>query len=190
MAIVGPRVPQRTFGHVFDSSIAAWIPDPKTSAAGGAGSTQVAVSSVAGIVATSPASTVWASSAGFHFDSSGGLLVSPPASTTVAVSSVSGTVAVLTVPAASIARSSVTQSSTNVTLQAANTARRMWLCYNRPTQNANLFLKWGATASTSDFDVMLAANAYFEMPRPVYTGRIDGIWDSTGVGFARISEWT
>src|SRR5438132_12856815 len=39
-----------TQGQVYDSSIAAWIPDPKTAAAGGAGSTTVNVSSLAGPV--------------------------------------------------------------------------------------------------------------------------------------------
>ena len=42
---------------------------------GGAGSTQVAVSSLAGTVTTTPVSTNWASSAGFHFDASGNLLM-------------------------------------------------------------------------------------------------------------------
>ena len=104
--------------------------------------------------------------------------------------SISGNSTVVPARASTVSRSSVTQSSTNVTFQAANTNRLGWTVYNRPTQGANLFLKFGATASTSDFDVALPANAYYEMPQPLFTGRIDGIWDSTGVGFARVCEWT
>ena len=60
-------------------------------------STIAAVSSVAGRVTTMPLSTVWASSAGFHFDSSGAMQVNVvagtiSASTTVQVSSVAGRV--------------------------------------------------------------------------------------------------
>lgn len=91
-------------------------------------------------------------------------------------------------PWSTTARSSVTQSSTNVTLQAASTARRTWTCYNRPTQNASLHVKFGATASTTDFDFKILPEQYYEMPQPVYHGLIDGIWDSTGAGYARIVQ--
>ena len=59
----------------------------------GAG-TITTVSSLAGIVAVRPSDTSWASSAGFHFDSSGALNIAGTfsASTTVNVSSVSGVV--------------------------------------------------------------------------------------------------
>lgn len=154
-----PRYRVRSQGEVFDSSIAAWIPDPKTSAGGlGSGSTQVSVSSVAGIVSVAQASTVWAVQAAFQV-------------------------------ASTVSRSSVTQSSTSVTLQTSNATRLMWSAFNHPTQGANLYVKFGATASTSDFDVRLPPLAYYELPRPIYTGRIDGVWDSTGAGFARVCEW-
>jgi hypothetical protein len=59
-------------------------------------STTANVSSVAGIVAVRPSDTNWASSAGFHFTSSGELqtVASVTTSTTVNVSSLAGTVAV------------------------------------------------------------------------------------------------
>lgn len=92
-------------------------------------------------------------------------------------------------PWSTTARSSVTQSSTNVTLQAASTARRAWTCFNKcDTGNASLFVKWGATASTSDFDLVVLSQQYYEMPQPVYVGRIDGVWESTGTGYARIVQ--
>lgn len=148
-----PRHTANSRGYVFDSSVAAWIPDPKTAAGGGgSGSTQVSVSSVAGLVATVGDSTI----------------VWTPASTT--------------------ARASITQSSTSVTLQAANANRLGWSVFNRPTQAAELFVKFGASASTSDFDVIVPSNDYYELPSR-YTGRIDGVWGSTGAGFARVTEY-
>ena len=59
-------------------------------------STTAQVSSVGGIVTVRPSDTNWASSAGFHFDSSGALQITGTfsASTTVNVSSVSGVVTV------------------------------------------------------------------------------------------------
>lgn len=60
-------------------------------------STTVNVSSVAGIVAVRPSDTNWASSAGFHFNSSGELLTvaaASAASTTVNVSSLAGRVGI------------------------------------------------------------------------------------------------
>lgn len=59
-------------------------------------STIAAISSVAGIVAVRPSDTNWASSAGFHFNSSGELLTvaAVTTSTTVNVSSLAGRVAI------------------------------------------------------------------------------------------------
>lgn len=59
-------------------------------------STTVNVSSVSGVVTVRPSDTNWASSAGFHFDSSGALQIAGTfsASTTVNVSSVAGVVTV------------------------------------------------------------------------------------------------
>jgi len=53
-----------------------------------------------------------------------------------------------------------------------------------------LFLKYGATASATSFTVKIAAGAYWEMPQPIYTGAIDGIWSVDGSGAARITELT
>lgn len=82
---------------------------------------------------------------------------------------------------------SVSASATNVTLLAANTARRVVTVYNDST--ANLFLKMAATASATSFTVKIAAGGYWEMPAMsyVYTGIIDGIWDAAN-GSARVTE--
>ena len=77
----------------FDSTLLTWVASPPF-AAGGAGSTQVSVSSAAGRVTTDPFSTSWGGNAGFHFDSSGALNIAGTfsASTTVNVSSAAGRV--------------------------------------------------------------------------------------------------
>lgn len=80
--------------------------------------------------------------------------------------------------------SNVASSATSVTILASNTARLGASVYNDSTQN--LYLKFGTTASTTSFTVLLATNAYYEVPGG-YTGIIDGIWSSAN-GSARVTE--
>jgi hypothetical protein len=82
---------------------------------------------------------------------------------------------------------SVASSATTVSLLASNTARKMATFYNDST--AILYLKLGATASTSSYTLQIAAGGYYELPFPCYTGAIDGIWASAN-GNARITELT
>jgi hypothetical protein len=86
---------------------------------------------------------------------------------------------------ATATNASVAGSASAVTLQASNTARESWSCFNDST--ATLYVKFGATASTSDFKVKLLPGGYYEMAVPVYTGIITGLWDSA-TGNARVSE--
>lgn len=79
----------------------------------------------------------------------------------------------------------IAASATNVTLFAANSARRGALLYN--DSGATLFVKFGATASATDFTLRVEANGYFELPQPCYTGIIDGLWQSA-TGTARVTE--
>jgi hypothetical protein len=84
--------------------------------------------------------------------------------------------------------SNVASSATNVTLLAANTNRKGAIIFNDST--ANLFLKFGATASTSSFTAKLAAGASFTIGADIlYAGIIEGIWDAAN-GNARITELT
>ena len=57
--------------------------------------------------------------------------------------------------------------------------------------SAVLYVKFGATASTSSFTVKLNAGDYFEFPRgrdgSIYTGVVHGIW-SSATGSARVTE--
>lgn len=80
----------------------------------------------------------------------------------------------------------VNSSATNVTIFAAKASvvgRTVW---NDST--AVLYLKFGATASTTSYTVQLAAGYYYEFPQPTYAGQVDGIWASAN-GAARTTQW-
>lgn len=84
----------------------------------------------------------------------------------------------------------VASSATNVTLLASNANRRGVIIQNEST--SVLYVKFGATATTSSYTVAIPATAsgiggYWEMPSPIYTGIIDGIWASAN-GNARVTE--
>lgn len=83
---------------------------------------------------------------------------------------------------------SVAAAAVNTTLLAANTDRRGATVFN-DSASAILYLKLGATASTTSYTVQIPPNNYYELPSPVYTGVIDGIW-SAAVGNARVTELT
>ena len=98
---------------------------------------------------------------------------------------VSGTLGLSTATTATLAN--VSASLSNVTLLASNANRKGAMVFN-DSATASLFLKFGATASSTSFTVKLAPGGYFEAPVPViYTGIIDGIWDIAS-GSARVTE--
>lgn len=78
--------------------------------------------------------------------------------------------------------------ATNVTLLQANGGRKGVVIVNDST--ATLYLKYGATASTTSFTYRLDPGVTWEMPQPLYTGQIDGIWSVDASGAARITELT
>lgn len=80
----------------------------------------------------------------------------------------------------------VAGSATSVTVLASNTARLGATIYNDST--AILYLKLGATASSTSFTVKMQPDDYYEVPAG-YTGIIDGIWTSA-TGSARVTEIT
>lgn len=91
-------------------------------------------------------------------------------------------------PAASTtAVTSVASALVSTTLLAANPARLGATIYN--DSNARLFLKLGATASTTSFTVRLGPQDYYEVPFH-YVGVIDGIWSPVASRFARVTEFT
>jgi hypothetical protein len=89
--------------------------------------------------------------------------------------------------AGTAAVTSPASSATNGTLLAANIARIGMTVFNDST--ATLYMKYGATASLTSFTVQMGPGAYWEMPVPIYTGQIDGIWSAAN-GNARITEMT
>lgn len=86
--------------------------------------------------------------------------------------------------APSSAVTSVAASASSVTLLASNGARLGATVYNDST--SDLYIKFGATASTSSYTVALGSFDYYEVPFG-YTGVIDAIWISA-TGNARITE--
>lgn len=81
----------------------------------------------------------------------------------------------------------VASATTTGTLLAANTNRKGAYIFNDST--SALYVKFGATASTTSFTVKIAAGGYYEFPVPMYQGVVDGIWD-TANGAARVTEVT
>lgn len=83
--------------------------------------------------------------------------------------------------------SNVTSSASSTTACATNVNRRGACFYNDVDKAC--YLKFGATASTTDFTVKIFPNGFFTMPFPVYTGQIDVIWDSSPTGDLRVTEF-
>lgn len=77
-------------------------------------------------------------------------------------------------------------SSASTTLKASNADRKALYITN--TDANALYVKFGATASSSSFTVTIPSNGYYEMPQPIYTGVVDGIWAANGSGIAAITE--
>lgn len=81
----------------------------------------------------------------------------------------------------------VSGSASSTTLLAASTSRLGASFYNDSTSICRV--KFGATASTSSFTVLMQAGAYYELPGPhIYNGIIDGIWESA-TGAMRVTSW-
>lgn len=74
-----------------------------------------------------------------------------------------------------------------VTLAAANTRRVSLAIYNASTNP--LFMRLGASATTAAYTLMMVGSGYYELPRPIYSGIITGIWQ-TAAGSAFITETT
>jgi hypothetical protein len=84
--------------------------------------------------------------------------------------------------------SNVNDTASSTTLLAASATRKGAICHNDST--SILYLKYGATASATSFTAKIPADGYWEMPEPIYTGIIDGIWSADASGAARLTELT
>lgn len=80
----------------------------------------------------------------------------------------------------------VVSANTNTNLFTAKAGVNARTVYNDST--AVLYLKFGATATTTSYTVQIAAGGYYEFPQPVYGGNVDGIWASAN-GSARVTSW-
>jgi hypothetical protein len=80
---------------------------------------------------------------------------------------------------------SVASSAATVTLIAANANRRSLTIFNNST--AILYVAFDATATQAGAKVPIGAGGFYEMPSPIYTGVISGIWASAN-GNASIYE--
>jgi hypothetical protein len=89
---------------------------------------------------------------------------------------------------ANAAVSRVSASATAVTLAAAQTIRVGLIVYNDST--SDLYLKFGSSASTTDFTYFIPAGGTWESVNGVsYTGIVTGIW-TTATGAAQVTELT
>lgn len=81
----------------------------------------------------------------------------------------------------------VNDTTTSTTLLASNSNRLGATIFNDST--ADLYVKFGTTASSSSFAVKIAPYGYYEVPFH-YSGVISGIWSSNTSGQAVITELT
>lgn len=79
----------------------------------------------------------------------------------------------------------VASATTLTSLLAENTNRAQWCVFNDST--AVLYLKYGATVSSTDYTVKIAAGGFYEAPFPCYTGAVAGVWASAN-GYAYVTE--
>lgn len=81
----------------------------------------------------------------------------------------------------------VNSSTSSIILVAANANRKGLLLFNHST--AQQYIKFGTTASTTDFSVILTPRMFYEVASPIYVGRIDVISSSTN-GAIQVTELT
>jgi len=92
----------------------------------------------------------------------------------------------------SATESSVNDTATSTTILASNSARKMALVEN--TSTADLYIRFSSSAATTSiggYSVIIPANGgYYELPVPIYTGQINGIWlTDPNTGGASITEY-
>jgi hypothetical protein len=75
---------------------------------------------------------------------------------------------------------SLASDTTSAQLLAAN-ANRIGLTLTNTDANA-VYVYFGTTAVATKFTVKIPADGYYEMPQPIYTGRIDALWAGNGSG--------
>lgn len=79
----------------------------------------------------------------------------------------------------------VPSSLSSQVLVAANPLRQGLLLYNDST--ASQYVKFGITATNTDFTVLLVPKVFYEVAQPIFVGRIDVISTSTN-GAIQVTE--
>lgn len=82
---------------------------------------------------------------------------------------------------------SVAKSTSSVLILASNTSRLGATIFNN--SNRGMWLKFGTSATSSDFTVKIDGDFYYEVPFG-YTGVLHAAWDVGGSGSALITEVT
>ncbi len=111
-------------------------------------------------------------------------------STAIASGGGTETNALRTTPAvlATATLTTLASSASSAQLLASTTGRRGLILYNSDANG--VYVKYGTTASSTSFTVLIPASGYWEMPVPIYTGRIDAIWIADGSGSLFSTELT
>lgn len=117
----------------------------------------------------------------------GGLKVTPLDALGAQVADYSAAVKVNGDTSAAPSLTAVASSASTAQMLAANGSRKGLIAVN--TDANPVYLKYGITASLTDFSVLIAGNGgYWEMPWPIYTGRIDALWAADGIGSLYLTE--
>ena len=85
-------------------------------------------------------------------------------------------------------QTNVTSSATDVTILAANTARKGGMIFNDSTSVLYLLFSTG-TSSVTNYSTQIAAGSMLSIRVGEYTGIIKGLW-STANGAARVTEFS
>lgn len=90
--------------------------------------------------------------------------------------------------AATATVTSVSASATSITILASNASRKGAMLFN--DSNQTLYLLFGSgVASASNYSVRIPSNSYFDLDMPVYTGQLNGLWNSAN-GSVKVTELT
>ncbi len=81
----------------------------------------------------------------------------------------------------------VVGTNVNINLLAVNTARRGAYFFNEGTTVCSV--KLGTTATAGSFTVQMSGTSLYELPTPVYSGIVDGIW-TVSTGTMHVTEVT
>lgn len=94
-----------------------------------------------------------------------------------------GSIKTLRESSTACANTSIAAVTTNGTIIASNANRKMLTLYHKAgsTATASVYIKLGAVATLTDYNYELVPGAHLELPLPVYTGQIDGLWDTAGI---------